>query len=720
MITVSTEWASLSKRPGKPILVARMYYGAEGAGDYVPIASTDLTLGVENFLGVVKNVPNVVSLIDMKDHGHSISSFKLGINNLEFQPGKRFSDWLEELGAGADIGFDNRKVDVRLFLPGITSFANCFPLMENGIVRESPHGHEDLEAGIEDRSEMVMVVLGDRVEESDAASGEGGNLPEETKGTIKPKIIGDHLYYCGHSSDATLTTAKRDHNLVPARYLGLDTAGKHRWLISDHQMDAVPKLWAKDPNINRTVEVAAFDIEQNTSAGCIVSIATDVDYWDYFYGNNHFQNLVQDDATWLNPEDACDSDPDTTTECSVAPDDPADSGADVDLVFDGYNSPVDDIDISDIEVWVKAKFHMGTALVVADIEFDINEVDITGIGEDVNTVVQAGTEAASTLGANAEVTIHFARINKTGVNTGAYGHVYEVWKKIIYSTTEILPVFSGGRGWEYGTWINDRSVGEGYTETHADDDDAGELIENFAGAAESFLRDQLDLGDTEINRDSFNIASNDVSGFKISDSIEKETEPSDYIKETMSNCRSFLWWAGDGTYKMKTLLDAYTASDRKIDVNDLTELKFDRTKLSGICTVCEVWYNWDGEKFKSKTAQATAAVMATKYNVTLSQSTLRFKAYHIKDSASAIALRGYLLAQWKQPHNIAIANSGKENLDLDIGDIIEFMNMPYKVRGEDITGNVVRNGQTIYKYWWIFNVERSKKMQFEAFQLHAL
>ena len=68
----------------------------------------------------------------------------------------------------------------------------------------------------------------------------------------------------------------------------------------------------------------------------------------------------------------------------------------------------------------------------------------------------------------------------------------------------------------------------------------------------------------------------------------------------------------------------------------------------------------------------------------------------------------------------------KLHLDLDLGDIIEFSNMQYDVHGEDITANCERPaglspaGQTIYKYWWIFHVERSDKLKFKAIQLHDL
>ena len=92
----------------------------------------------------------------------------------------------------------------------------------------------------------------------------------------------------------------------------------------------------------------------------------------------------------------------------------------------------------------------------------------------------------------------------------------------------------------------------------------------------------------------------------------------------------------------------------------------------------------------------------------------------IRDETTANALRDFLLAFWKQPHNIALGTLDKSYLALDLGDVIEFENMPYKVRGEDITANATRAGQTIYKYWWIMKVERGELLEFAAIQLHDL
>ncbi len=238
MITTSTQWDSLCQRPGQEVtVVVRMYYGDESA--YKSFANRDLTIGTEKFLGVIQGVPTVIQQLDMKEHTHSIQSLTLAINNLEYQPGARWSDLVEDttLGAGADIGFYNRKIDIRFYLDGITTFANCFPLLSSGIVREIKHSREQTTIEIEDRTEMMYQDIGTYMADTDAADTDQG-LPVDSREKIKPIIYGDHRYY--QSDDhIDLDTVSNLNNISACRYLGIDSSGNHLWQISNHELDEV-------------------------------------------------------------------------------------------------------------------------------------------------------------------------------------------------------------------------------------------------------------------------------------------------------------------------------------------------------------------------------------------------------------------------------------------------------------------------------------------------
>ena len=102
------------------------------------------------------------------------------------------------------------------------------------------------------------------------------------------------------------------------------------------------------------------------------------------------------------------------------------------------------------------------------------------------------------------------------------------------------------------------------------------------------------------------------------------------------------------------------------------------------------------------------------------QTTLGHETKNVKAAATAALVQAKLGLWWSQPHNLAIGTLGKEYLHLDIGDIIQFKNMGYKVRGKDITITNTIAGQDIYPYFKIYQVARGEKMNFKAIQLHKL
>ena len=723
MITTSSQWDSISKFPGKLVVIAKLFYGAAGANDYIPLGSDDVRIGSDNFLGILKLVPRSVQKVDIKSHSYSIGSMSLSIDNLDYEPGQRFSDLFESLGAGADLGFENRKAEIRLWLPGITSFANCFPLMEKGLIRDTPHGRTSSTFVIEDGTELFDEEISSIVAEADATS--GFVMPENSLGKLRQVNYGNNQFTVNGNSQNGISTADwqntRNNKLIPMINLG-----GNNWLIAGHQMESVvaasgDAIWGFDSNLNRYVELIDWTLVQNTAAGAIIS-KDDINYYDY-----RAPASLGALKEWLNDANLIDGDITTNTNVELA-DEAAPQTKKIDINFPDNDIPTGDIDANSINLFIKGNgnwiqgagsdFHLrvedaGAALIA---EFLGNG---QGAGETQYTTTNFFREAGGLLVADLEA-VKLVAESEAGLGAPGEATVYEIYMRVKYENTDNLDLYFGAQGREYDTWINGRGVGEGFTEAHADDDDAGDLIENFAGAIESVIRDEMSLATADIDEDSFNIASNDVSSLIVCSNTIADIKPVELIREMATNCRSFIWWLTNGTFKMKTLLDTYAASDRVIDFNDIKDLRFPRTKPVDLRTAVQVQYDWNGSEYLSITPLVQDTTAQTKYNVTQSQSKMTFQARHIHDRATAILLGGYLLAFWKQPHNIAVGTLGKENLDLDIGDIIEFTNMAYKVRGEDITINNTRAGQTIYKYWWIIYADRGPDIKFNAIQLHDL
>jgi len=737
------------------LILARMYYGDESA--YVSLSSgkPSPALGTEKFLDILSAdpFPEVAQELDMLEHTHSIQNLQLMIDNLEFEPGKRWSDLVEDtgLGAGADIGFYNRRIDIRAYLPDVTTFANCFPLFSNGIVRDIKHTREKTTINIEDRSEIANIDIGTYLTDSDAAD-TGQGLPENSQGKIRPEIWGDHRFYRGDDSKA-LDTASEISNPVPSISLGVDSSGNPRWFIAGNKMDSLSvsglqvELWAKDRILNRFVRLfndatPLVAVEQNTSSGCIISHNIDPKYLDYVYAVDSTAGKSGDGVTNLLPiESVHDKDFSTASSGDMDNDVAAISIGDYMQIATTYwreweNQGLADTGISNVDLFyygkltyangaadgdIKVKMAVGALVVWTD-----QTTKPSGASyPDARIINDSSHISADKTGISTNAGIRLEAItNFTGTEKVDFD-IYEIYKQITYTPGEIYQLFFAGKGVEYGTWINDRAVGDGYTEEHEDhNEEAGSdnAIENFAGVIESVLRDLISLGNTEIDRDTFNIASNDVPAisYKCSTSLTERIPARDFLFSLCKDSQSWIWWQTDGTIKMKVMIASYTSSDRVLDARDITGLEFDRTPIYDIKTAVDVRYNLSEGRYMSAAGISEDTDQQTKYNITEAQSTLIHEAPNIGDSATAINLRTFLLRFFKQPHNIAIGTLDKMHLDLDVGDIIEFSNVPYKVYGEDVTANATRNGQTIYKYWWVFKVARSDVMRFEAIQLHDL
>jgi len=739
MIRTSTEWDSLKHKAGEIHVLARLYYGAEGASDYIAVSDVDIRLGGENYLGVLSGIPVAAQDVDIDSHLPTIATLQLKIDNLEYQPGKRFSDLLEELGSGSDLGFENRKADIRLWIgdsdsgtyTGITTFANCFPLREYGITRLIEHDHSETIFTIEDGTEIYLTKVEDLVASTDAADSE--QLPEESNGRTKPIIHGSHLCFLG-DTDTSKTTFDRVHNFVKAVYLGFDEDHKHHWFIAGHQIDDNDDLWGYDSDLGRMVKLSSYTVETNTASGCIISHSNGEEFYDYFFPAEAEEDLInsQNSYTINNVDRAANKDIDNYCEMIAA--DSSNPNRNVAAITikwnDWENAGLIDAYIFEVKTYIKFLFNNKT---YSDNEYAITNPGSTDIIAFTTSTYGSETNAATQAGIVADLGIEIGGATDAGSPDSNSGRVYQVFRRIKYRPKDIklLPLYFGGKGKEYGTWINSRATGDGYSETHADNekgaggsnDDAdgtGVVIQNAAGVIEAWLRDEHSMATAYIDEDSFNIYSNDVASMLLSNGITTGVNSREQLAEILHDFRAFLWWSTEGKYKIKAIEDTYSSADRSIDARDVRNLRFTRTATRQIKTAVKVKYCWNGDAYQLVTSLAQDTTLQTRYNITAAQSTLIHETKHILDTTTAEALRDFLLAWNKQPHNLASGELPKIHLDLDIGDIIQFSNMDYKVRGEDITGNVTRGGQTIYKYWFIYGVARSNVNQFRAIQLHDL
>ena len=741
MITVSTVWKNSAQLSKKVVALVRLHYGDET--NYITIASGSIQGFDEEYRPMLLSSPVSTSGVDMFTHKFQASKISLKVSNGDYHPGVKFSDLVNTIGSGNDIGFENRQCEIRLWTKGITTWNDCVQFF-NGVVREITQSPTEIAFSIQDKREIIHRPIGVLLTDADAADTNQG-LPEGSRGKTSPIIYGDHTFLKGDDSKTSDTTSSIN-NIAPCVYLGIDSSGKHRWLISNHQVDEIlisgllAQLWALDSTLARFVRLynsgADLTVEQNNSSGCIISHTATPEYIDYLYGKGTPAASNTDPPSitdFANPERSIDGDFTTasTGSLNTGSDSIIPSTANLIIQFpDWEDQNIADANINFIAQFLYAKLTFSGAADDTYVSLkllgnppSITLIDPSGASYPDLRLEDVTATATGKAAITSQVQIALTATKNFGVGDQAVLDIYQYYKAVIYNRG-ILPLYFAGRGREYNEstgWITSRTG----TEPHADNNGGGNLIENPAGAIESIYRDELGRVDADINEDSFNVASNDISAMEFSFALLGFIKSLDLVGEMAREARSFVWLQPDSTIKMKTLEDEFTASDVSLDFKTLINPTISRTKLERIFTAVNVDFADDGTGTKNQsTGVAEDTVYQTKYNLSEAESSLTFESKHIGDSATAILLRSYLLAQWKQPHNQLDFGVGVEHIELDIGDIIEFSNVPFKILGEDITDNTVTRPsgqQVINKFWWIYNVKRSLQgSTIKAFQLHKL
>jgi len=422
---------------------------------------------------------------------------------------------------------ENGNVDCKLFFDDETDILLSESLLlYTGKIKTFPNvDYEKVDMSVGDSTRLKNRIIGSLIEETDASN--GSILPTDSLGKMKPIIYGDFRKF---ADDATASNLQidRKQNFVPAVYLGQDASDKHRWYIAGHQVDAVDEMWCWDEDIKRMVKLTTFTVEQNTSAGCIISHANLANVYDFWYPDGDAVATVANGGSVSQEGDLADGDKDSYASF-IASDttrplesDAEDAYVDVFMPPWDHQTVIDAGNIVAVDNFCRTYFddfaYVGNSLWQWIGQGGPYDLKSNAIGTIYNVYDginggQTGEQAISET-----ITFHLMGAYNTpaGLPDSNSSRAYLVFRRIEYTPIKFLPVFFGGRGREYGTWVNDRDAAEGYTTDHADNDASGMVIENGAGIVESLFRDELGMGsepdpastaDTDILRNSFNIAS---------------------------------------------------------------------------------------------------------------------------------------------------------------------------------------------------------------------
>lgn len=741
-IAISNEWNRLSASSREaPIALVRMYYGDES--EYIAFAEKEIDFqsifsdtalltesGIaletesgerflvsipeaiifdgDHYLGIVEKLPDLSGRLNLEAHTWAVSTFDLEISNVEYQPGSRFSDFITTIGSVGDKGFYNRKIEIRLYAEGITTWENCFPLF-TGFTRMSSQSWDKLTFECDDGSLLQNTTIPNNAITTADSPGATG-IADGAEGKQKQIVYGDSIFILGDIIRSTFTSSQ-NNIMVRCIDLGLGdlTAAPERiqrhYQISGHELNQIEAVWALDPATGRLVEVVSFDVIQNNSDGAIIAIDQDAEFYDYWFGDGT-NTLFVGVNTWVDLGRANDRFADTAATQGDA------SAQTHEINFPAYSESVLDDSITEISIWAFAErtFTSAPGPVFTISSAFLSPIDV-GAASAFDAVQYGTTAAANRAFVGAPVYV--------GYETNAVGddaNFYEVYKRVKYipENSENLEIFASCKGAEYGNWIKNRTG-------HIDDGASGDAIENAAGIIESILRDRMGLVDSDIDSTQFNTLSNQLSDFDLAFNIYNNRESEDVLKMVLRDCRSYLWQNSGRLWTCHSILDTYSAADWVIDFNEIQGVKFSQTSLEDIKPYINIRYFFESQQRSNQLEYKADNVDTLKfYNISEIQGTEVIETNTIKDLTAATNLGDFEQANSQLIHNIFSGSMDKLYLPIDMGDIISITNMTYKVGGEDITRNQTRLGQTIYKYWFVYQVVRGERVSIKAIQLHDL
>ena len=457
MITHSAQMNSLLKVPTEGVVAARLYYGDDT--EYLSIAEIDITLDGESFMGVLNKTTKPKVSVDWRRNTQKIGGGTMSIDNKEYQlgTGVRFSDEIENalLGTGFDVGFVGRRLWIKYFKKGVTTWANA-SLVSDAIMKR-PKGHDRDTIVIPyvskvtnfDKQEIPFVVGASEVVSED------GDI-----GAVKP-IICDirRTDFC--NLDATQITFTRPSNAMKMRFMGAYRDGSALYAVSSHVLwflenNSSHSIWAKDPESGRLVRLKdSYKIVQNDSRGALVLIGVGgaPNYYDY---------RLPDDKDW-------------STDIFDGGDDGAASITNAGNVVDINNSTLAEFDVTDGALGTDPYARMTLAfepsgdpggVVVERAVFARSKYTFIGTGD-------AGTYEINGVGAKASTPTTYDQfgslaspddtvlIDLTGKT--ASPDSYEAEVNMVFLRTEFTPVqafqdvYVLCSGLLYGSWLAGRS-----------------------------------------------------------------------------------------------------------------------------------------------------------------------------------------------------------------------------------------------------------------------
>lgn len=712
-VPTSAEWDIVSQLPGESWFAARLYYGNQDS--YLSIGSKDFELDDEKFIGIISNKPAISGGFDIQTREYKIAGGTIEIIN-HIDQITTFGLLASNLGSGNDVGFENRRVDLRLMKEGISKFENGYALLQNGRMYRPHYGRSLVTIRVEDNTKNLMGTLGNLVTQSDATSGH--SLPTQSAGSIKPIIYGDHRWKIDAGYDGnTLTKEEWDPTDEP-RFVPMIDLGGDRWLVESDKVagalsrDTSEAIWVFNSASGSWNQVNSYTVIQNNDDGFIIEIdiAGGPSGEDQYLYNQYDlpirYEIIFGVGFFADPEFSIDGD--VTTDMVITPLSTVGSAGIIRFWFPEISgSYIAALKTGELMLTGIGDFgSMNQLYVDGDLNAYYTASDLT------LTFYEHSKAVDDAYGAFVDLTFR----NSSGA-AGISANITEVYRLALLAT--LRPIGSylwGGFGHAILSWVDDAS-----RSSHFNFGDAGDPAINPATCVESIARNDMGFVDDTLNKPSFDQASNDLSTSLANFDVRVETDFKLFLSHVSRQFRSIIGIDTNSKLGMIVINNRYSSADVVISYNDMAGLKFERTDDDQLTSKVIVEYSFNGDRYLNNTDKIENTTTRTRYGLSVEATSRSLKADLINDAADAEAYGDFELAFWQQHHNTI------DEMSLDMafmkyspGDVIRIKDLPEELfpNGEDVTEVFTRAGQDILPYFLITDFVKSDRVIFKGIQMH--
>ncbi|MCH7573620.1 MAG: hypothetical protein IIA59_00685 [Candidatus Marinimicrobia bacterium] len=669
----------------------------DGGANYLGLTleGSSMELAGDNYLGLLTAWPAGNGGLNVKTFAPLVSNARLPINNGKIHETQRASDWFEDGGNAS--GFHNRVAEIRLWTPGITTWADCFRQFY-GKVRDVKPGLGVMNVLLQDDSEGTLSQL--TLPRSQVNLTDHPDAPSFELGKYVPICIGaiDRAPGVFTKGDVSGGIGQR----VQFDDVAYAPDGLHSFITETVYGQTFGPLYVatgdavnQEANINETDEKANCRIRLNASAASTFTIRIIP------------APIGEDGWTAANPENAIDGNTATSTvENSLGN---YDKTLEIIVPHPGeklagktastyalcrVKAALDAVSVGTLTITLEGNILTVNVVqeTVANSSTEFNNID----GPDGLTDKQL---SSSHFLDDWQFTYRAKVINNPSPKQ-ATSTLYEL---TIYAT---LVSGSGALEWKWLVNLKGRKDDGSGTYTGS----AGALIENPADVMRQILAN--DCAVANIDTAAFTTARTARSGWKYAFSygINDSATARKLFTKWGQDALMAIFYNLDNELTIKAIADTYSDSDvdRTLDwkvLERLGKIVPGRTSIEDIITKVVVNYNWNyvsGNYASQVTAESTT--MQTKYNVTAAETTLTLDLPEVRHTTTAQNIADRILKWRQQPHNLLEVPLPVEDWDLAPGDVYKLTNVDGKAAGlgEDVTVEVTRAGQPIYPYWWIY------------------